>query len=215
MADLLRIALLANWAVKISNISGLKKRQNGSRAAATAQTQESCRVVWLRDCYWKFHVITETFPHIWINLAVMMAANYFTLLCYIKSSATVFILLSLTPWFITWPFRGIVLTTTQGFQFFLLIGDFASVMMQSWRCVCLWVCGVCGQYHLYMSVHIYVCVFSLRLKFVLHDMKYKKIWKYHHSKIKIVLGFMSNCRKVGILKNKSLYFYFFILFKSF
>lgn len=163
MADLLRIALLANWAVKISNISGLKKRQNGSRAAATAQTQESCRVVWLRDCYWKFHVITETFPHIWINLAVMMAANYFTLLCYIKSSATVFILLSLTPWFITWPFRGIVLTTTQGFQFFLLIGDFASVMTQSWRCVflcvsvsvwCLWTVPFVHE-----CAHLCVCVF--------------------------------------------------------
>lgn len=34
-----------NWAVKISDVSGLFKRQNGSRAEATTKTQEGCHDV--------------------------------------------------------------------------------------------------------------------------------------------------------------------------
>lgn len=34
--------VLVNWAVKISDVSGLFKRQNGSRAEATSKTQEGC-----------------------------------------------------------------------------------------------------------------------------------------------------------------------------
>lgn len=97
---LVRGWVLVNWAVKISNVSGLFKRQNGSRAEATAKTQEECRDV--RRCEiihycmlsYQENVFKCVFITIWNNLAVM-GTNY--LVCVILSHMILLILLSLTP----------------------------------------------------------------------------------------------------------------------
>lgn len=75
--------VLVNWAVKISNVSSLFKRQNGSCTEATTKTQEGCHDVCrseiihycmlsLQEKYFPFFLIT-----IWNDLAVR-GTNYFT-----------------------------------------------------------------------------------------------------------------------------------------